>query len=72
MPIGTGHARVLESLDSLGIEHSGFDSDSSRILAVARGVRKGLITRTDLQLILTFDSSGVLTSVGTSEPVTGP
>lgn len=37
-----------------GIEHSGFDSDSSRILAVARGVRKGLITRTDLQLILTF------------------
>lgn len=72
VPIGVGHERGIEALDSLGIEHSDFDPSRSHILAIARGVKKGLITRTDIQLTFGFDSTGVLTSIRTEEVHTGP
>lgn len=72
VPIGTRHERVSELLDSLGIEHSPYDTSARRILAIKRSTKSNMTTRTDVQVIFTFDSSGVLAAVRTAEVLTGP
>jgi len=72
VPIGTRHERVSDLLDSLGIEHSPYDTSARQILAIKRNTKSNITTRSDVQVTFTFDSSGALAAVRAAEVLTGP
>ena len=72
VPLGSGHLRVSEVLDSLDIEHSPYDDGARRILAIKRRTQKGLFVRADVQIAFGFDLSGSLISIQATQVFTGP
>jgi len=72
LPLGTRVDDAGRVLDSLGIAHSALQSDSSTMRALAGPIEKTLVTRADVQFVMTFDSSGRLRSIREEKILTGP
>jgi hypothetical protein len=72
IPLGADQARVAAVLDSLRIEHSGYDQAKHQILAIARNVSRTSTTTTALQITLQFDSAGKLRGRDFTPVYTGP
>jgi hypothetical protein len=71
LPIGMKVQGVSRVLDSMRIPHSP-RADSGRMFALVSTVAKDLITRTDAQFELLFDSTGSLTRINATRLLTGP
>jgi hypothetical protein len=72
IPLGMNARDAARELDSLGIVHSPFESDSGRIVAIVRSVRKDLLTQTDARFDLVFNSDGKLARITGRRLYTGP
>jgi hypothetical protein len=72
LPLGLKFEEVARVLDSMGIAHSPFKADSGRMQAIVRSVGKNVVTRTDAQFELLFDSTGKLTRINAKRILTGP
>jgi hypothetical protein len=72
LALGTKVEDVARVLDSMGIGHSRLDPDSGQMGAIVRAVAKNLVTRTDAQFELQFDSAGKLVRIDAKRVLTGP
>lgn len=72
LPDGISSERAVSILDSLQVEHSGYNPESRRILAIARNTSRTATTRGALQVELRFDAQGRLQQREFREVLTGP
>ena len=60
IPIGTTHGRVVQVLDSLGIEHSHYDPDDRQLRAIWRRTSRSLFEESSIRVLFYFDANGAL------------
>lgn len=72
IPVGTARETVIARLDSLRIEHSAYNEQERRILAIVRNTSGGAVVRGSLQVRMFFDPGGRLVRHEFREVFTGP
>ena len=72
IPQGSSPVRVASLLDSLGIEHAGYDSLRHETLAIVRETSKTFFVKGSVQLVFTFDATPALSAIVAKQVYTGP
>lgn len=72
IPLGSSVQRAVSVLDSLGAEHSAYDSTGGTLTAMFKETSRSLMVDGSIQVRMSFDSTGRLLRHSLREVLTAP